>query len=263
MDRKEIFEWVLETYGTEPDYPWKDCNAVLRHKDSGKWYGVILEVSETKLGITGSRIVDVINVKCDPFLIGTLRQKAGYYPAYHMNKEQWISILLDGSVPAEEIKNLISMSYELTMKKPARKKNQIRKGKESDIEAIMRIWLQTNISAHTFIPASYWKNNFQGVKEAILSAEIYVYEEGNQIVGFIGVTGNYIAGLFVEKKHQGKGIGSRLLKYLKKIKTELALNVYVQNHSAVSFYIKHGFCVKEEALDGEVNQNEYYMEWKQ
>ena len=42
MDRKEVFDWVLETYGTEPDYPWNDWNAVLRHNDSKKWYGIIM-----------------------------------------------------------------------------------------------------------------------------------------------------------------------------------------------------------------------------
>ena len=100
MNRQEIFEWVKATYGTESDYPWNDWNAVLRHKDNNKWYGVVLEVAESKLGLTGDRIVDVLNVKCDPILIGSLRQQAGYFPAYHMNKESWISILLDGSVRA-------------------------------------------------------------------------------------------------------------------------------------------------------------------
>lgn len=117
MERRDIFEWVLNEFGTEPDYPWNDWNAVFRHKVSRKWFGIVMEIPETKLGLDGPRIVDVLNVKCDPFLIGTLRQKAGYFPAYHMNKEQWISILLDGSVEDEEIKNLISMSYELTKKK--------------------------------------------------------------------------------------------------------------------------------------------------
>lgn len=125
MNRQEIFEWVKETYGTEPDYPWNDWNAVLRHKDSNKWYGVVLEVAESKLGLTGDKIVDVLNVKCDPILIGSLRQQKGYFPAYHMNKESWISILLDGSVPAEEIKNLIELSYNMT-KKVASKKQKIK-----------------------------------------------------------------------------------------------------------------------------------------
>lgn len=114
MNRQEVFEWVKETFGTKPDYPWKDWNCVLRHKHNNKWYAVILEVNENKLGLSGDNIIDVLNVKCDPMLIGSLRQKKGFFPAYHMNKDRWISIALDGTVPSEEIKNLIELSYELT-----------------------------------------------------------------------------------------------------------------------------------------------------
>ena len=121
MNREEVFEWVKITYGTEPDYPWHDRNAVLRHKDNNKWYGVVLEVAESKLGLTGNKIADVLNVKCDPVLIGSLRQKKGYFPAYHMNKDSWISILLDGFASIEEIKNLIELSYRLTEKRKNRK----------------------------------------------------------------------------------------------------------------------------------------------
>ena len=62
------------------------------------------------------RIIDVLNVKCDPLLIGSLRLKPGFYPAYHMNKDKWISIAMDGSVPSEEIKELVELSYQLTRK---------------------------------------------------------------------------------------------------------------------------------------------------
>lgn len=116
MERKELFEWAKETYGTIPDYPWNDWNCVLRHKENNKWYALIMEVSESKLGLMGERIVDVVNVKCDPVLIGSLRMKPGFFPAYHMNKDKWISIILDGSVPEDEIKDLIDLSYQLTKK---------------------------------------------------------------------------------------------------------------------------------------------------
>lgn len=117
MKRNELFKTLTELYGTEPDYPWHDWNAVLRHTNNKKWYAVVLEVQESKLGLTGDRIVDALNVKCDLQLIGSLRQQHGFYPAYHMNKDSWISILLDGSVPAEIILNLVDMSYQLTKEK--------------------------------------------------------------------------------------------------------------------------------------------------
>ena len=116
MERKELFEWAKETYGTEPDYPWNDWNCVLRHKHNNKWYALIMEIEETKLGINSDKIVDVLNVKCDLLLIGSLRMKEGFYPAYHMNKDKWISILMDGTVPDNEIMELVELSYSLTKK---------------------------------------------------------------------------------------------------------------------------------------------------
>lgn len=116
MERIELFEWAKERYGTNPDYPWNDWNCVLRHKDNNKWYALIMEVPERKLGLAGDRIVDILNVKCDPILIGSLRMKPGYFPAYHMNKDKWLSIILDGTVSDDEIKDLIELSYQLTKK---------------------------------------------------------------------------------------------------------------------------------------------------
>lgn len=121
MNRQEVFEWAKKTFGTEPDYPWNDWDCVLRHRHNNKWYAVILEVNENKFGLSGDRVIDVLNVKCDPMLIGSLRLKSGFFPAYHMNKDKWISIVLDGTVPAEEIKGLIELSYELTLRERRKK----------------------------------------------------------------------------------------------------------------------------------------------
>ena len=91
MTRQELFDWCRQQYGTEPDYPWNDWNAVLRHIDNNKWYGVVLKV-----------------------MIGSLQMQNGFYPAYHMNKDKWISIMLDRPEADETIKDLLSLSYELT-----------------------------------------------------------------------------------------------------------------------------------------------------
>ena len=66
----------------------------MQHNDNNKWYGVVLEVSADKLGLPEAGIVDVLNVKSDPLLLGSLRGQDGYFPAYHMNKEKWLSIQL-------------------------------------------------------------------------------------------------------------------------------------------------------------------------
>ena len=118
MTRQELFDWVNSEYGTLPEYQWAKFPryAVLRNDDN-KWYAVIMDVPKNKFDIDSDEVVDVLNVKADMMLIDMLVEKPGYYRAYHMNKNQWMSIFLDGSVPDEAIKNLIAESYEKTSKK--------------------------------------------------------------------------------------------------------------------------------------------------
>ena len=75
------------------------------------------ELPKDKLGLRGTEPLDVVNFKCDPILIGSLRGEPGIFPAYHMNKEQWLTAALDGSVSDEQIKMLLDMSYEATASK--------------------------------------------------------------------------------------------------------------------------------------------------
>lgn len=119
IDRNEIFKYIKEKYKIEPDYPWMKYPryAALRHKDNSKWFGLLTEVSKKKLGLTGEEKIDILNVKSDPELISSLRVTEGFLPAYHMNKENWITILLDGTVPKDEICSLIDLSYNMTKKK--------------------------------------------------------------------------------------------------------------------------------------------------
>lgn len=116
ISREEIFAYVKEKYDKEPDYPWfKYPNyAVLRHNGDGKWYGLIMNVPRIKLGLSGEGSVDIIDLKCEPELNNLLRNEQGTLPAYHMNKEHWITIVLDSPFPKEEIYNLINWSYNLT-----------------------------------------------------------------------------------------------------------------------------------------------------
>ncbi len=118
MKREDIFEYVKEFYGTLPEYLWKKYPeyAVLRHNNNNKWYGVVMNLPEDKLGLDGDRMVDILDVKLDPAMIGSLLLEDGFYPAYHMNKTYWITILLDGTISDEDIKRFIEMSYNLTKK---------------------------------------------------------------------------------------------------------------------------------------------------
>ena len=121
---KDVFDYAANTYGVEPDYPFSTAPtyAVLRHLSNRKWFALIGDVRRDKLGLSGESKIDIMNVKCDPILSGSLLMQEGYYPAYHMNHESWITILLDGTVPLEEICQLLDISYELTMVKPKKKR---------------------------------------------------------------------------------------------------------------------------------------------
>lgn len=133
----------------------------------------------------------------------------------------------------------------------------------SKIDDVMKIWLETNISAHDFISKEYWESNYDLVKKALPEATVFIYEEGDEIRGFIGIIEEaYIAGLFVSNQYQNEGIGSELLKKCKKDYSILSLDVYAKNIKAVNFYTKHGFKIKKEKENDETNEKEYSMIWK-
>jgi len=133
---------------------------------------------------------------------------------------------------------------------------------QSKIDHIMKIWLEENIKAHDFIPKDYRENNYEYVKTVLPEATVFVYEENNEIKGFIGIMEkSYIVGLFVSNKYQSKGIGEKLLNVCKKEYPTLKLDVYAKNLKAVNFYINHGFKIDQEKIDDETREVEYSMIW--
>ena len=131
MNREELEAYILNHYSTEPDYPWADTPraAVFRHANNRKWFALMMEAPRDKLGLAGAEKLDIVNFKCDPILIASLRGETDIFPAYHMNKSSWITAALDGSVSTETIELLLDVSYELTMPKTRRK---AAKGKENE-----------------------------------------------------------------------------------------------------------------------------------
>ena len=119
----------------------------------------------------------------------------------------------------------------------------IRKMKEEDTTKVMAIWTKGNFYAHPFIERDYWISNYNKVKEEYLKqAETYVYEENEEIKGFISILNNtYIGALFVKKDFLRQGIGKRLLNYCKERKEKLTLQVYEKNVDATLFYLAMGF----------------------
>ena len=111
---EEIFEYVQKQYGTVPEYLWSKSpdSVVLRHKN-GKWYAVLMTVEKSKLGLEENDLVDIMDVKCDPEMTSMIIQTYGFLPGYHMNKQHWITILLDGSVSEAKTLDFLDMSYDL------------------------------------------------------------------------------------------------------------------------------------------------------
>ena len=129
--REEIFRYVKKKYNCEVEYLWErfPTYAVFRHKDNRKWYGLVMDIPRSRLGFSGEDYVDVLNVKLDdPLLRDLLIRQDGYFPGYHISRGNWISILLDGSVPLEEICLQIDNSYRATASQKTKK--AIRPAKE-------------------------------------------------------------------------------------------------------------------------------------
>ena len=118
MNRKELKQYIQNTFNVNPDYPWvkQPDNEVFRHSSNKKWFALIMNVEKSKLGLLEEGMLEVVNLKCDATLLGSLHNKNGIFPAYHMNKANWITVALDGSVDEETIKMLVDLSYEATLK---------------------------------------------------------------------------------------------------------------------------------------------------
>lgn len=137
----------------------------------------------------------------------------------------------------------------------------IRKLENSDINRIMDIWINTTIKAHSFVKQEYWMENYDIVKNTYLpSSDTYIYEDNEDIKGFISVIDNeFIGALFIDYKYQGYGIGKKLIDYISGIYTKLALTVYKDNYRAVQFYKQMGFKVIDEMCNEDTKCIEYLM----
>lgn len=112
---KNVIKYIKDKYNTELEYLWPDTpnNAVMRNKNN-KWYGIIMSVSKDKIGIDGDGIIDIINVKHPSDRIIKLIDNRSFFQAYHMNKKNWITILLDNKIEDKVLFKLIDTSYILT-----------------------------------------------------------------------------------------------------------------------------------------------------
>ena len=136
MVRQAVLDYVKKKYGILPDYPWRKYgnHAVLRHNDNNKWFALLMAVPMDKIGLSGSDEIDVVNLKIDDlYFRDVLIREEGIMPAYHMNKKNWITVLLDGKVAFERVCDLVEMSFMATAS--AKKKERLRPAKEWIIPA--------------------------------------------------------------------------------------------------------------------------------
>ncbi len=137
----------------------------------------------------------------------------------------------------------------------------IRQLQNKDIDKIMGIWLESTIYAHKFISKEYWNENYNIVKDVYIPiSKTFVYEDNDDIRGFISIINNdFIGALFVEKNYQSQGIGKSLIDYAKNLYDNLSLAVYKENEKALEFYKKMGFKIISENINEDTNCVEYIM----
>lgn len=121
--RQDVLEYAANQYGTKAEYLWSDAPnyAVLRRTDTRKWYGIIMDVPRKKLGLDGEGIIDILDIKCDPFAREVLLDQKGFVPCYHLNKLHWIGVLLDGSADKQLVFQLLDDSYTIVAPKTRKK----------------------------------------------------------------------------------------------------------------------------------------------
>ena len=114
MQKQRIIEYIQDRFSAQEEHLWAKFpeDSIFRHPASKKWFAIIMDISGSKLGLDGDLPVDILDIKCSPLMIGSLLSENGFLPAYHMNKDSWITILLDGSVPDERIYPLLELSYD-------------------------------------------------------------------------------------------------------------------------------------------------------
>ncbi len=122
MTKRSFLSYCLDTYATSPDYPFAEDfeTAVLRHADNRKWYALVMRVSRRKFGFESDEVIDVVNLKLPTEMFGSFGEKDGVYPAYHMNKLHWISVLLPDA-SEDVVQFLVNVSFEATGSKKKRR----------------------------------------------------------------------------------------------------------------------------------------------
>ena len=115
--KDDYISWIKNQFGAEPDFPWPDTPdyCVFRCQNE-KWFALVMRIKYKQLGLTGDEEVWVVNIKADQTEIPNLIDHKSIFPAWHMNKKHWITVLLTASTDFEKLCELTLKSYELVSK---------------------------------------------------------------------------------------------------------------------------------------------------
>ncbi len=112
---RNILKYIEKTYDDKLEYLWDKFprDAICRRKDNRKWYALFVVLPRIKLGLDGDGETEIAVLRVEKNTADNLIKFHGYLPAYHMNKKNWITVLLDGCVEYQDICKLIDASYTL------------------------------------------------------------------------------------------------------------------------------------------------------
>ena len=110
---------IARRYGEKPDFPWEENFGVFRFPENRKWYGLIMDIPLKKLthDDADEELVNVMNLKINGPSPEELFCRPGIYPAYHMNHQKWLSVLLNDTLSDEEVLGLIDASRQSILPK--------------------------------------------------------------------------------------------------------------------------------------------------
>ncbi len=109
----KLISYADEVYGDKAEFPFDSTphTCIIRRKESQKWYIVILKIPKTKLGLDSEQIIEVVNLHSSAERVKQLLNMPHFFPGWHMNKKRWYTVILDGSIPDEELFKLVDESY--------------------------------------------------------------------------------------------------------------------------------------------------------
>lgn len=130
----------------------------------------------------------------------------------------------------------------------------------SDMDGVLRIWLESSVKAHDFVDRAFWESKLDDMRNIYIPAsETYVYESDSEVKGFFSLHDDTLAAIFVAPGCQGEGIGQKLMTKVKSLRERIILNVYRENQKAVAFYKRCGFREVSEKKDSHTGHVELVM----